>query len=100
MIKNKCTICGNDFETKYLNKRVCSFECKQIKQRECSLRAMRRLRHQQQTGNGEKCVVCGWFLTIDTHHEKMKARPLCPNHHSLITRNVVADIKEILKKKL
>lgn len=97
-----CTICDKPFETVIASKRVCSFECKQEKQRECSRRIMRELRNSYRKSDGQKCSIptCGWNLTIDLHHEKKKSSPLCPNHHSLITRNAVKDIEEIIQKKL
>lgn len=99
MFKQKCTICGLKFETPYESKRVCSFECKQIKKQDCA-RIWRRRHVNSNPKENPPCIVCGWKLTIDTHHEKMKSVPLCPNHHSLITRNVVLDVQQIIQKKL
>jgi hypothetical protein len=94
-----CTVCCKDFRTDYQSKRICSFECKQEAARERSRVMMRKNRYGPSSDN-HKCIVCGWNLTIDQHHEKMKMRPLCPNHHSLITRNVAKDVEDIIARGL
>ena len=86
-----CTICGKEFITRYKNKNICSFSCRQESNKKAALRSIKRKKDNLKG----KCLVCGWSLTTDIHHEGKKTYRLCPNHHALITRNIKT-IKELL----
>ena len=83
-----CAICRNRFEAKNARKNVCSWECKLLKIRERS-RLNKRNKERRKNMDCEPCVICGWKLSTDTHHEGLDTHILCPNHHALITRNLV-----------
>lgn len=89
-----CTVCGKQFETKWTNKNICSWVCKQERSRERSRRRSRQIRNMGYRPC-QPCIVCGFSLTTDLHHEGSKTYPLCPNHHALITRNIYK-IEDIL----
>ena|SRR3990167_11448687 len=95
MYKKYCTICNKSFETIYKNKQVCSWECRQEKQRQRSRQVMRDRRRRVIC---QPCTVCGYKETTDIHHENGKTYVLCPNHHALITRGIKL-FPEILKGK-
>ena len=45
--------------------------------------------HKRRAGS---CEVCGYSMTVDLHHEGAgrEEHILCPNHHALITRGLIA----------
>ena len=92
LINRTCSVCNEEFATKYTRQNICSFSCRQIAQRERSREAMRRKRKDTPC---VPCVACGYSLTTDTHHEGNKLYTLCPNCHALITRSIMT-IDEIL----
>ena len=85
-----CAVCGNDFDTNNIQKKICSFKCRMQANRDNS-RAYKRNKRREYRLN-YPCDVCGWNHTVDRHHEEGAIYYLCPNHHSLITRNNI-DIK-------
>lgn len=94
-----CTICGTPFVTKYANKMICSWTCKQEHNRQHSREIMRRKRLDKKGGpkpTALSCVVCGFNLTIDRHRENGRLYVLCPNHHAVITRNILT-LKQVLE---
>lgn len=90
----RCAICKESFKTSYLNKNICSFDCRVIAQRERSRIAMRRLRNKIRA-NFPACEVCKYKKLTEPHHELDGIHYLCPTHHCLITRNYTT-LKEML----
>ena len=91
-----CSMCGKPFKTPYINKNLCSFECKQEHVRERSRMYARRKRNNLK--KYAPCIICGFDLATDIHKERGKTYVLCPNHHALITRNIKT-LNELLKDK-
>ena len=95
MYNKKCAFCGKEFETKYNMKNICSFNCRMAANRD-NARISTRIKRKR-APNDNPCEICGWNETIDRHHESDGIHYLCPNHHSLITRNgiKIEDIRVI-----
>ena len=91
-----CSICDKEFKTRYYNKNVCSFPCKQKRTRQSGIITMKHKRTKHLV-NCPPCIICGFNLTTDIHHEGKATYVLCPNHHALITRNIKT-LKELLEK--
>lgn len=87
LLTKKCTICQEVFTTYRNNKNICSWVCRQEHNRRNARKYAR------STRNGKKiydpCIVCGFSGTTDQHHEGGEVYTLCPNHHCMITRNIV-----------
>jgi len=110
--KNKCFICGKEFTTIYRKQNTCSFICRQEKNRRFTRCYMRKKRHPSKkikhsfsttsiTSSkkvNEACIICGFNLTTDLHHEDTLEVILCPNHHALITRNI-RTFKDLIKER-
>jgi hypothetical protein len=87
-----CGICGKEFRTKYKNKNICSFECREVSTRKAGIASNMRVKNSLKP---KPCKICGYDLTTDVHHEGHKTYVLCPNHHALITRGIQT-LKELL----
>ena len=83
----KCPVCNKMFKTNQWNRITCSKKCKDIRKRLYNTDFMRKKRHPN-TRVCEPCIICGYKLTTDTHHEGGKTYKLCPNHHALISRGI------------
>ena len=83
----RCPVCNKVFKTKQWNKITCSEKCKAIRKRLYNTGYVRKKRHPN-TKACEPCIICGYKLTTDTHHEGGKTYKLCPNHHALISRGI------------
>ena len=92
-----CTICDKRFKTRYHNKNICSFQCKQLRVRQNGRESMKHKRNEYHA-NCPPCIICGFNLTTDIHHEGRTTHALCPNHHALITLGIKT-LKEILEEK-
>lgn len=109
--ERQCLICGREFTTKYERQDACSFVCRQEKQRRYAQYYMRRYRHPSiikhkrkstfvnNTKEDKACIICGFNLTTDGHHESGIVHILCPNHHALITRNIKT-FEDLIKERL
>ena len=94
--KKCCCICRKEYETGWGNSNVCSWECRQEKNRKASRIIMQLKRH---AGNRWRpCEVCGFAITTDIHHEEKTTHILCPNHHAMITRGIKT-FEEMIKDK-
>ena len=95
IFRNTCSICGKTFESFYQNKMVCSFDCRQEKKRECALRLSRIKKNNKKIY--EPCEICGFDLYTELHHDTDGKHILCPNHHTLITKNIktLKDLKSL-----
>jgi len=93
MFKRLCVICKKEFETRITRHKVCSFQCRMKANRDNARHSTRIKRKRLEGAN--PCEICGWSKTIDRHHEDDGIHYLCPNHHSLITRNGV-NISELI----
>ena len=112
----ECTVCGKPFKTHYKRQNVCSFECKMKKNRARSRHRgvdVRKIqeKHKQiknyenkieaikgeitELKQSNKCIICGYFDTVDIHHEGGKEYVLCPNHHAIVTRGILT-LQELL----
>jgi predicted nucleic acid-binding Zn ribbon protein len=83
----RCPVCNKMFKSKQWNEITCSDKCKAIRKRLYNTNYIRKKRHPN-TKVCEPCIICGYKLTTDTHHESGKTYKLCPNHHALISRGI------------
>ena len=58
--------------------------------------SMKRKRHRYRA-NSSPCIICGFKLTTDIHHEGKTTYVLCPNHRALITLSIKT-LKELLEE--
>ena len=79
--KHVCSICKKVFFSKFRGQNICSKFCRNSIKREKKY---------------YKCIICNWDTTIEIHHENGKEYPLCPNHHSLLSRGI-QNLEEVLK---
>ena len=86
LYKKVCSICNNPFETAYLSKTTCCFECKTEMKKIKGRKTMRARRHISKTY--KPCIICGWNKVTTLHHEGSKTYQLCPNHTALLTHNL------------
>ena len=94
--KKTCPVCKQNFETIIKSKITCSKKCQAIKKRVYNSKYIRKKRNLNK--HYEPCVICGYGLTTDIHHEAKKTYVLCPNHHALISRGIKT-LDELFKDK-
>lgn len=83
--KKICSICNKKFVAPFIRQNLCSFDCRQIHQRERSL-LIKRLKE----GNCSypPCEVCKDKVSNEIHTEKGKNYFLCSKHHAIITGGI------------
>jgi len=91
-----CSICNEEFKPKQSGQNICSWECRQIANRNRARYTMRLRRHKER--RFKPCSVCGYSLTSDRHHEGKRIYILCPNCHALITRGIKR-IEQLFKER-
>ena len=98
---DQCQHCGSNYQKKRQNRKYCSMKCYNtafLRQHtgEISTRTWQKIF--KRAFFDWKCPYCDWTLTFDIHHIVPRRNGLnndisnlvllCPNHHSLISRNL------------
>ena len=85
--KRVCVSCSREFQSQTGHRRLC-VRCVISRRNARSRKGMRKSRDRRKLiRDDSKCQVCGYSEVVDTHHEGQDLYILCPNHHTLITRN-------------
>ena len=85
-IEKQCACCGIRFRTFNPKKNMCRPECRtKASSQNAQITQRRRNR-----GETVSCIICGFYLVTDIHHETGETYDLCPNHHAMITRGVAS----------
>lgn len=89
-----CAVCGEEFKPRVWAQHICSPKCRQ----KAANQKIRQRNREVRRGIRNACIVCGFDLTTDIHHEAGRQYRLCPNHHALITRGIMKT-EEVLRLK-
>ncbi len=85
-IEKQCAYCKALFHTFDSRKNMCSPECRHKASMQNKIVTQKR----KKQGEKVSCLICGFYLVTDIHHEAGEIYNLCPNHHAMITRGVAS----------
>ena len=83
-----CKVCTKEFIPRHHKEEFCSDECRKEHRKEHRKSITTKHYRYGIDKRGKPCIICGYDLTTDVHHEGKTLVILCPNHHALITRKI------------